>query len=74
MPYNGRMRIIDGDREARLISIACSTPPEGYAKGTMQMSANELVVLNVVESISGQTVSYSILFQMPCHRHYMSIL
>jgi transposase len=51
-----RQRIMDGDREARLISIACSTPPKGCAKWTMQMLADELVVLNVVASISGQTV------------------
>ena len=49
-------RIIDGESEARLISIACSTPPKGCAKWTMQMLADELVVLKVVDSISGQTV------------------
>jgi len=51
-----RKRIIDGDSEARLISIACSTPPKGHAKWTMQMLADKLVVLKVVDSISGQTV------------------
>jgi transposase len=51
-----RKRIIDGENEARLISIACSTPPKGCAKWTMQMLADELVVLKVVDSISGQTV------------------
>lgn len=51
-----RKRIIDGDSEARLISIACSTPPKGYARWTMQMLADKLVVLKVVDSISGQTV------------------
>ena len=49
-------RIIDGDAEARLITIACSTPPEGYAKWTMQMLADELMALHVVESVSSQTV------------------
>jgi len=49
-------KIIDGDAEARLITIACSTPPEGYAKWTMQMLADELVGLHVVESVSSQTV------------------
>jgi hypothetical protein len=49
-------RIIDGDVEARLITIACSRPPEGYAKWTMQMLADELVALHVVDSVSGQTV------------------
>lgn len=51
-----RKRIIDGDREARLISIACSRPPEGSAKWTMQMLADQLVTLKVVDSVSGQTV------------------
>ena len=51
-----RKRIIDGENEARLISIACSSPPKGCAKWTMQMLADELVVLKVVDSISGQTV------------------
>ena len=51
-----RKRIIDGESEARLISIACSKPPEGSAKWTMQMLADELVTLKVVDSVSGQTV------------------
>jgi transposase len=51
-----RKRIIDGDSEARLLSIACSKPPEGCAKWTMQMLADELVALKVVDSVSGQTV------------------
>jgi transposase len=51
-----RKRIIDGESEARLISIACSKPPKGSNKWTMQMLADELVVLKVVDSISGQTV------------------
>jgi len=51
-----RKRIIDGESEARLISIACSAPPKGCAKWTMQMLADELIVLKVVDSISGQTV------------------
>ena len=51
-----RQRIIDGEREARLISIACSKPPDGAAKWTMQMLADELVALKAVDSVSGQTV------------------
>jgi transposase len=51
-----RKRTIDGENEARLISIACSKPPEGFAKWTMQMLADELVTLKVVDSVSGQTV------------------
>ena len=51
-----RKRIIDGENEARLISVACSKPPRGSAKWTMQLLADELVALKVVDSVSGQTV------------------
>jgi hypothetical protein len=51
-----RQRIIDGEKEAKLISIACSTPPKGCAKWTIQMLADKLVALEIVDSISGQTV------------------
>ena len=49
-------RKLDGRGEARLIAVACSTAPEGRAKWTMQMLADELVTLGVVESISDETV------------------
>ena len=51
-----RERIIDGEKEAKLISIACSEPPQGCAKWTMEMLADKLVALKVVDSVSGQTV------------------
>jgi len=51
-----RKRVLDGESEARLISIACSKPPDGRAKWTMQMLADELIALKVVDCISGQTV------------------
>ena len=50
------VRKLDGRGEAKVISIACSKPPEGRAKWTMQMLADELVVLGVVERISDETV------------------
>lgn len=49
-------RKLDGDGEAQLITLACSTPPEGYAKWTMQLYADKLVELQVVESLSDETV------------------
>jgi len=51
-----RKRIIDGEKEAKLISIACSKPPQGSAKWTMEMLADKLIALKVVDSVSGQTV------------------
>ena len=51
-----RKPILDGDKEARLIAVACSRPPEGRAKWTLQLLADKLVALKVVASISDQTV------------------
>jgi len=51
-----RERILDGEKEARLITLACSAPPEGRSKWTLQLLADKLVALKIVESISDQTV------------------
>ena len=47
---------MDGRAEARLIALACSPPPEGRARWTMKLLADKLVELEVVESISDETV------------------
>jgi len=51
-----RPRVLDGDGEARLIAIACGQAPAGRAKWTMQLLADALVALKVVEGISPKTV------------------
>jgi len=51
-----RERILDGEGEARLIAPACSQPPEGRTRWTLEWPADKLVELNVVEAISYQTV------------------
>jgi hypothetical protein len=48
--------ILDGEKEARLIQIACSEPPPGRARWTLRLLAEELVALEGVESISAPTV------------------
>jgi len=47
---------LDGRAEARLIALACSPPPEHRAVWTMQLLADKLVQLEVVDSISDETV------------------
>ena len=47
---------LDGEQEARLITLACSQPPEGRARWTLRLLADALVKLEVVESISYETV------------------
>ena len=48
--------IFDGRAEARLIAIACSTPPEGRSSWTMQLLADKCIELNIVEKTSDETV------------------
>lgn len=51
-----RERLLDGEKEAKLIAIACSEAPEGRAHWTLHLLADKLVELNIVESISHETV------------------
>ena len=47
---------IKGNLEQKLIQLACSEPPEGRCHWTLQLLADELVVLGLVEDISMETV------------------
>jgi transposase len=47
---------IKGDIEQRLVQLACSDPPEGRCHWTLQLLADELVVLGLVSEISTETV------------------
>lgn len=49
-------RLLDGEAEARLIALTCSAPPDGHARWSVRLLADELVRLEVVETISHQTV------------------
>ena len=49
-------RRLDGVAEARLVTLACSAPPEGRAGWTLRLLAERMVELEVVESVSHETV------------------
>ena len=51
-----RERTLDGAAEARLIALACSDPPGDRAAWTMQLLADKLVELAVVDAVSDETV------------------
>ena len=55
-PYRTRSKKLDGEVEARLVALACAAPPTGRERWTMQMLADKLVELEVVDSISDETV------------------
>jgi len=55
-PTGRQYRKLDGEQEAQLIAIACSSPPEGRARWTMKLMADRLVEIQVVDSIDPATV------------------
>lgn len=47
---------VTGDVEAHIIAAACQAVPEGFARWTMQMIADKIILDGVVDSISDETV------------------
>jgi hypothetical protein len=47
-----RQRILDGEKEAKVIAICCGAKPAGHARWTLRLLAERLVELEIVESIS----------------------
>jgi hypothetical protein len=47
---------LDGEAEAKLIAMRLGKPPTGYGHWTLQLLADELVVLEIVDAISHETV------------------
>ena len=44
-PRSGRPRQVDGEVEAHIIATACSSPPEGRVRWTLQLIAEKVIVL-----------------------------
>jgi hypothetical protein len=55
-PRSGRPTIVDGTVDAHITMIACSTPPEGFARWTLNLVRDRVVTLNVIDDISPSTV------------------
>ena len=49
-------RIFDGEKEAKLIVLACSKPPKGRARWTLRLLENKVVELGIVERASDSTI------------------
>jgi Homeodomain-like domain len=55
-PARQYRRRLDGEQEAYLAALACSAPPEGRKRWTLRLLAQRLVALEVIESVSYETV------------------
>jgi transposase len=47
---------VDGDIEAKLVSLCCSEPPDGFAKWSLRLLADKMVELNYIDYISHVTI------------------
>ena len=55
-PRPGARRKLDGKAEAMVVAVACSDPPAGRVRWTMQLLADHVVALGLVESLSDTTI------------------
>ncbi len=46
----------DGDFEAHLIALSCSDPPEGFAKWSLRLLADQVVELEYIDKVSHETI------------------
>jgi transposase len=54
--HRPRKTSLDDAGRATLIAVACSTPPKERARWTLKLLAGRLIEMEVVETISGETV------------------
>lgn len=47
---------ITGEVEAHIITLACSEPPQGYARWTLKLLASKIVELSIVDELSAKSV------------------
>jgi transposase len=55
-PHPPKQPKLNGEQEAFLIATACSAAPEGRIRWTMKLLAERMVSLNIIDSVSGETV------------------
>ena len=51
-----RRRKLDGEKEARLIAMSCSKAPEGRDRWTLKMLADNMIALEIVDTVSTETI------------------
>lgn len=59
-PRSGRPIQVDSRVQAKVSMIACSEPPEGFARWTLRLIADKLIELEVVEDISHESVRHAL--------------
>jgi hypothetical protein len=55
-PQNKKAPILDGEAEAKLVQLACSSPPDGYERWSLRLLTAKFVELEIVETVSRETI------------------
>lgn len=55
-PERPEKRRLDGEAEAHLIALACSTPPAGYERWSVRLLTKQAIELEIVEQVGRETV------------------
>ena len=55
-PETPRQKLLDGEQEAQVIALRLGDPPKGFANWTLRLLAEQVVALEIVDSISYETV------------------
>lgn len=53
---NRPKRVFDGDAEARLVALACSAPPDGASRWTLQLLHDHVIEMQIVETVGKETI------------------
>jgi hypothetical protein len=51
-----RRKVLDGEQEAKIIALRLGPPPRGFANWTLRLLAEQVVALEIVESVSHETL------------------
>src|SRR5437879_5369319 len=63
-------RIFDGEKEAKLIALACSKPPKGRVRWTLRLLENKVVELRIVDRASDSTIGRTLKRPARCDYEY----
>ena len=55
-PTKPPSRLLDGEQEAKIIATRLGSPPKGYANWTLRLLARKVVELEIVKSVSHETI------------------
>jgi Homeodomain-like domain len=67
-------RIFDGEKEAKLIALACSKPPKGRVRWNLRLLENKVVEFGIVDRASDSTIGRALKNTLKPHRRQQWVI